>query len=234
MKEIEAKFKDGYEKDMSSNHKVSTVYREWKSDIRTIEFKDLSPDFVKWFSSKEDASQGNLLSVYVGFSESEKEEIKKNLNNISFTLWLNICRYLFSTKEEEKISILEKIKIGLTELTKSIKDPSGKGMLPMSIADGAIVRNVYLAEDKNLTDLFAEFLPRPSASLFAAPRIPKLIMDIEAQVTKSVQDVIERSDGDVKKVESAAITIQRALRASKLQKERVLLFRGLYQLKPRF
>lgn len=102
-------------------------------------------------------------------------------------------------------------------------------MLPNVIADGLIVRSVYLSGDNELIELFERLLPRPPASLFPEDRIPESIKKRELEAAETIQNVIERNDGDIKKVEVAATKIQRAFRGKKRRKEEPELIKNAHK-----
>jgi hypothetical protein len=203
VKEVELQLKGIYEDIVTINSYLETLVKKrfaegvW-SELEQ-DFKLVSPEFVAWFKN---IKHGEISGC-------------KDKSN----LWIDIYEYLHS---DVKDLSLKKIEEKLIEYTKEDKLPSGAGLLSDAIADGAIVRSVYLNGDKDLVALFGRLVPIPTAKLFSG-RVPESIRQQENVAVATVQNIIEQHAGDIEKVESAAIKTQRAMRGKRRRQEMKIL-----------
>jgi len=206
MSSTELELKDLYEHKYADYHekfaKEPEALNLW-NQIIDQDFSIISPDFIQWCQSI-DTKRGL-------FPISEKK----------LPLWLAVCTYLRSDDNKEvNIKAIEALLIKSTE-----KDgrPAGDGLLLGDIADGVIVRNVYMYGNEELVSLFTKLLPKPQASLFPPDRIPQYFIEEAEQAADTVVTKIIKNQHNIAKVEDAAMTLQRKFRSDKRTKEEKLL-----------
>ena len=201
---------DDYEAVLSSFTTERTLLGIWQQ-ILEQDFNQLSPQFIELLK---DVDPGDISRYDIDVEEH-------------FCLFKYISEYLYSNDNKEQN--LKKIEGKLQEYIEIDKDPAGTGLLPNVIADGVIVRNVYLNGDSKLVSLFERLLPKPPSSLFPEDRVPESIKRHEEQEAEIIHKVLEENDGDISKVEVAAIRLQRAFRGLKRKKEEVELVKDHIQ-----
>lgn len=172
--------------------------------ILNQEFSQISPEFFEWIKLIP-----NIPSLYT--------------NNDQIELWKNIIHYLNTDFEDEKKIYFQELRKSLIKFSKKDKVTSGAGLLSDVIADGFIVKNIYLSNNKELIDLFAELLPEPPASLFPKDRIPEKIRARYLESSKVIHDLAVHNSGQINKVENIAIKLQRTFRLKKRKKEERIL-----------
>ncbi|MCE3254964.1 MAG: hypothetical protein K0R25_458 [Rickettsiaceae bacterium] len=161
-------------------------------------FSQTSQEFVQWFK--------NIDSQNISFDKAQHID-----------LWQDICEYLHC--DGDKKPYLKQIEASLEKYMQEDKHPSGAGLISNAIADGTIVRNVYLNNDKELVALFEKLTPKPPSSLFPETHVPLPIKENEIKSAEEVADFIKRYRGNIRQAEKITTRTQRAFKGRKRKRE---------------
>jgi hypothetical protein len=99
------------------------------------------------------------------------------------------------------------------------KKQSGTAMLPETLSNFTLMKNIFYWNEEALIDLFTRYLQVPASKDFSNQDIPLKIKKREHNSTQTVKHLLASNQDDLTSIETIAIKIQRNFRASKRQKE---------------
>lgn len=137
-----------------------------------------------------------------------------------FRLWFAIESYFVNAKTpEDKSAKMNVIVKQLTDIHQQAFKEDGTGLLRQYIAKGKLIRNVYLTEDKNLIQLFQQYLPIPRSTLFAGYNLPSVIAKRELEQQQCIAAFLKRNTHCLGRLEHIVLQLQRTFRAKRHKQE---------------
>jgi hypothetical protein len=129
-------------------------------------------------------------------------------NKLRFKLLIEY--YLTTLDSVLKQRLLSEIESIMITIGKASNKPNGQGLLPPEITH-AVIRGVYLSNNRPLISLFEAALPKPSAEMFVGGPVPP---DIERKAAGDAAVALKFLKGrNIDEVVAALKTVQRMLRA---------------------
>lgn len=130
-----------------------------------------------------------------------------------YTLWVALESYSQNMATDSAAKCLESVKSELNSIKQHCSQYFVRGILPMIIANGALIKAVYRLNDPTLTQLFQAYFPMPRARIFADRQIPPCVLEHEAQMQNDVNAFLSRHRANLPATMQTVIATQRRMRA---------------------